>query len=257
MKMTLYEDIKGKTAVVTGGAAGIGRAAVLAFADNGVNVAIADVQEDKAKETLLLMEGKPGAGYFIKTDVSSDYDVRQMIEETINRFGCVDYAFNNAGIEGGQGKIAEYGEEEWNRVISINLKGVWLSMKYEIRHMLERGKGAIVNTSSVAGKVGFTGLAPYVASKHGINGLTKTAALDYAANGLRINAVCPGVIRTEMIDRVTGGDPEKEKAFIGLEPIGRMGRPDEIASAVLWLCSDSSSFVTGHCLVADGGFIVK
>jgi len=251
----IYEEMKGKTAIVTGGSTGIGRSIVTAFAREGVSVALADINKEKAEETIRLTKDEPGEVYFIKTDVSSAKEIKNMVEKTVSKFGGLDYAVNNAGIEGPQTPLDEYDEKDWDKILSINLKGVWASMKYEIKEMLKKKKGSIVNISSVAGQVGFANLSPYVASKHGVNGLTRTAALEYATKGIRVNSVLPGVIKTEMIDRVTGGDPEAEKAFISLEPIGRMGRPEEIADAVLWLCSDKSSFVTGHPLVADGGMV--
>jgi NAD(P)-dependent dehydrogenase (short-subunit alcohol dehydrogenase family) len=252
-----YEEMQGKTAIVTGGALGIGRATAVAFAQQGVNVVIADIQEEKAQDTLNLIKDKPGEGHFIKTDVSSLQDIKDMVQETLDKFGSLDYAFNNAGIEGKQTPLAEQSEEDWDKIISINLKGVWTCMKCEIKEMLKAEAGVIVNMSSVAGKVGFANLAPYVATKHGVNGLTKTAALEYAKKGLRINSVCPGVIKTEMIERITKKDKEAEKQFANLAPVGRMGKPEEIAEAVLWLCSEESSFVTGHTLVVDGGFLAK
>jgi NAD(P)-dependent dehydrogenase (short-subunit alcohol dehydrogenase family) len=196
-----------------------------------------------------------GSALFIKCDVSKSADVADMIQKTIDTFGRLDFAVNNAGVEGATAPTHECTEENWDRTININLKGVWLCMKHEITHMLKQGKGAIVNTASVAGLIGFQGLPAYVVSKHGIVGLTKTAALENAKQGIRINAVCPGVIRTPMVDRTTGKDKTVEKKFEDMEPVGRMGEPEEVAEAIVWLCSDAASFVTGHAMPVDGGWI--
>ena len=180
-----------------------------------------------------------------------------MAEKTIATYGRLDYAFNNAGIEGTSAPVQDCTEENWDKTIGVNLKGVWLCMKYEIPEMLKQGKGVIINTASVAGLVGFQGLPAYVASKHGIIGLTKTAALECAQLGIRVNAVCPGVIQTSMIDRLTGNKKEAIEQFTGLEPVGRFGQPEEIANAVIWLCSDEASFVTGVAMPVDGGFVAQ
>lgn len=244
-----------QVAIVTGGSFGIGRATAVAFARRGAKVAIVDHIADK--ETLQLVEAEGAEGMFIQCDVSSISEVRNMIDKTIERFGKIDFAFNNAGIEGIQGKTHECTEENWDRTIGVNLKGIWLCMKMEIPHMLKLGKGAIVNCASVAGLNGFPGLPAYVATKHGVVGLTKTAALEYAKENIRVNSVCPGVIHTAMIDRITGLDKVVEQQFTDMEPVGRMGNPEEVADAVMWLCSDTSSFVTGVALPVDGGFIAK
>jgi NAD(P)-dependent dehydrogenase (short-subunit alcohol dehydrogenase family) len=249
------KSFKNKVAIVTGGAAGIGRAAAIAFADNGANVVVADWKKDN--QTLDAIKALGGEAIFVKCDVSKSADVKALVEKTIATYGRLDFAFNNAGIEGATGATADCTEENWDRTLDINLKGVFLCMKYQIPEMLKHGKGAIVNCASVAGLVGFQGLPAYVASKHGMVGLTKTAALEYATSGIRVNAVCPGVIRTEMIDRLTGKDPEAEKQFESMEPVGRMGAPEEIADAVIWLCSDASSFVTGQAIAVDGGFVAR
>ncbi len=246
---------KGKTAIVTGASFGIGRATAIAFADLGAKVVIADVVEDK--ETLNLITDKGGEAIFVTCDVSKDESVKKMIEKTVKEFGSIDYAFNNAGIEGEQGRAGECSFENWDRTIGVNLTGVWLCMKYEIMQMQKQGKGSIVNCASIAGLVGFQGLPAYVASKHGVVGLTKTAALEYVKEGLRINAVCPGVIKTPMIDRFTGKDKAVEKQYEDMEPIGRLGMPEEVAEAVIWLCSDKSSFVTGQALAVDGGWVAQ
>jgi NAD(P)-dependent dehydrogenase (short-subunit alcohol dehydrogenase family) len=246
---------KGKVAMVTGGSFGIGRATAIAFAERGAKVVVADYVEDH--QTVNMIADKGGEAIFIKCDVSKTEDVRMMIEETINTYGQLDYAFNNAGIEGIQGTTTECTDENWERTIGVNLKGVWLCMKYEIPEMQKQKGGAIVNCASIAGLVGFPGLPAYVASKHGIVGLTKTAALEFAKENIRVNAVCPGVIKTPMIDRFTGKDKAAEKQFVDMEPIGRMGEPEEVAEAVIWLCSDGASFVTGDAMAVDGGWIAQ
>lgn len=250
----MTKEFEGKTALVTGGAAGIGRAAALTFARRGAQVVVADVDTPRGKETVGMIEEEGGEALFLNVDISRAEDVRRMVQETVDAYGGLDFAFNNAGIEGEQAPVAESSEENWDRVIDINLKGVWLCMKEEIPAMLDRGGGAIVNTSSVAGRVGFENLPAYVASKHGVLGLTKTAAVEYATQGIRVNAVCPGVIHTEMIDRTTGGDPEAMEAYANLAPVQRMGQPEEVADAVVWLCSEEASFVTGDAITIDGGF---
>ena len=242
-----------KVAIVTGGSFGIGKATAKAFANRGAKVVIADWVEDYS--TLKEIEDDGGSAIFIKCDVSKTSDVTTLVNETIETFGRLDFAVNNAGIEGSNASTHECTEENWDKTISINLKGVWLCMKQEIPPMLKSGKGAIVNIASIAGLVGFSGLPAYVVSKHGIVGLTKTAALEYAKQGIRVNAVCPGVIRTAMIDRLTGKDKTVEKQFEAMEPVGRMGEPEEVAEAIVWLCSDAASFVTGHALAVDGGWI--
>jgi NAD(P)-dependent dehydrogenase (short-subunit alcohol dehydrogenase family) len=178
-----------------------------------------------------------------------------MIDKTISTYNKLDFAFNNAGIEGGMAMSHECTEENWDKTIGVNLKGAWLCMKHQIPQMLKQGKGVIVNNASIAGLIGFPGLPAYVASKHGLIGLTKTAALENAKNNIRINAVCPGVIKTSMIDRITGKEKEIEKQYVSMEPIGRMGKPSEVAEAVVWLCSDAASFVTGHAMPVDGGWV--
>lgn len=246
-----------KVALVTGGSFGIGQATAIAFAQRGARVAIADWLEDKEGVALRQIKESGGEGIFIQCDVSKPADVKAMIEKTIATYGRLDYAFNNAGIEGMQAPVHECTEENWDKTIGINLKGVWLCMKAEIPEMLKQGGGAIVNCASVAGLNGFAGLPAYVASKHGIVGLTKTAALENAKAGIRVNAVCPGVIHTAMIDRITGKDKEVEKSFVSLEPVNRMGKPEEVAEAVIWLCSGGASFITGHAMTVDGGFTAQ
>lgn len=254
--MNMEKIFQDKVAIVTGGSFGIGRATALAFAKRGAKVVIADWIEDK-EEVVNLIKAAGGEAIFVKCDVSKEENVKKMVEKTINKYGHLDYAFNNAGVEGESAPTADCTEENWDRVMNINLKGVWLCMKYEIPYMLEQGKGAIVNTASVAGLVGFLNIPAYVASKHGMNGLTKAAALEYAKSGIRVNAVCPGVIKTPMIDRFTGKDKQVEKQFETMEPVGRLGLPEEVAEAVIWLCSDSASFVTGINMPVDGGWVAQ
>lgn len=245
---------RNKVALVTGGSFGIGRATAIAFAQRGARVVVADWLEDKEGVALRQIKEAGSEGIFVQCDVSKSADVRALIEKIIATYGRLDYAFNNAGIEGVMAPSHECTEENWDKTLGINLKGVWLCMKNEILLMLKQGGGAIVNCASVAGLNGFAGLPAYTASKHGIVGLTRSAALENAKAGIRVNAVCPGVIHTAMIDRVTGRDKEVEKAYIAMEPVGRMGKPEEVAEAVIWLCSDAASFVTGHAMTVDGGF---
>ncbi|MGB9737371.1 SDR family oxidoreductase [Chloroflexus sp.] len=243
----------GKVALVTGAASGIGRASALAFAREGAKVVVADVNVAGGEETVALCRAANTDAIFVRCDVSQSNEVEQLIAQAVDTFGRIDFAHNNAGIEGVQAMLVDYPEEVWDRVIDINLKGVWLCMKYEIRQMLQQGGGAIVNTSSVAGLSGSRGVSAYVASKHGIVGITKAAALEYARSGIRVNAICPGTIHTAMIDRFTQGDPEVLAQFAEGEPIGRLGSPEEVANAVVWLCSEQASFITGATLPVDGG----
>jgi NAD(P)-dependent dehydrogenase (short-subunit alcohol dehydrogenase family) len=242
-----------KVAVVTGGSFGIGQATAVVFAKCGAKVVIADWMEDG--ETLKQIKASGGEGMFVKCDVSKSKEVESLIKQAVAAYGRLDFAVNNAGIEGMTATTHECTEDNFDKTLWVNLKGIWLCMKNEIPVMLKQGNGAIVNIASIAGLVGFPGLPAYVASKHGVVGLTKTAALEYAKQGIRINAVCPGVIKTPMVDRTTGKDKTVEKKFEDMEPVGRMGKPEEVAEAIIWLCSDSSSFVTGHAMAVDGGWI--
>jgi NAD(P)-dependent dehydrogenase (short-subunit alcohol dehydrogenase family) len=243
----------GKVAFVTGAANGIGRAAALAFAREGAGVVVADVSEQGNQETARLVEEAGGRALAIRCDVSRAEDVKAALDKTVETLGRLDYAFNNAGIEQPLMPAADLTEDQWDRIVGIDLRGVFLCMKHEIPLMLEQGGGAIVNTSSGAGVKGFAGQAAYCAAKFGVVGLTKAAALDYAPSNIRINAVCPGIVETPMMDRFSGGTPEGRARVIAQEPVGRMGRPEEIAAAVLWLCSDAAAFVVGHAMVVDGG----
>jgi NAD(P)-dependent dehydrogenase (short-subunit alcohol dehydrogenase family) len=246
-----------KVALVTGAAYGIGRATALAFAQSGARVVLVDTSEEGGIETARIIEKVGGKTIFVRADVSSESDVKAMVERTLQAYGRLDFAFNNAGIEGARASTTDCTSENWDRTLNVNLKGVWLCMKYQIPVMLKQGKGSIVNCSSIAGVVGFAGSPAYTASKHGVVGLTKTAALENAQTGIRVNAVCPGVIQTPMIDRVTGKDPNIIKQLVVGDPMGRVGQPDEIASAVLWLSSDSASYVTGQALTVDGGWTTQ
>lgn len=246
-----------KVAIVTGGSSGIGRACALAFVREGAKVVIADVDVEGGEETVHLIREAGGESIFVKTDVTKATEVEAMVNKAVETYGRLDCGFNNAGVGPVYCLTADYKEEDWDRIISINLKGVWLCMKYEIRQMLKQGKGAITNTASAVGLVGIENRPAYVASKHGVVGLTKVAALDYATAGIRINAVCPGYIRTPMLEHVWVSDPEAEKVATARHPIGRVGAPGEVAEAVVWLSSDAASFVTGHSLVVDGGWVSR
>jgi NAD(P)-dependent dehydrogenase (short-subunit alcohol dehydrogenase family) len=248
-------ELEGKVGLVTGGTSGIGRDTAVLFAKVGVKVVVAGRRELEGRETIDLVRAAGSDGLFVKTDVSKAAEVEALIKKTVEKFGRLDVAFNNAGIEGVWIPIINQSEEDWDRTIDINLKGVWLCLKYEIRQMLKQGRGgAIVNMASVAGLMGSAGAAVYCASKHGVLGLTKSAALETARSGIRINAVCPAVIETPMAERIFGA-PEIQKWVLGLHPIGRFGRPTEVAEAVVWMCSDRASFMTGESLVLDGGFL--
>jgi NAD(P)-dependent dehydrogenase (short-subunit alcohol dehydrogenase family) len=241
-------------AFVTGAAGGIGRATALAFAREGASVVVTDANEQTNAETARLITEAGGQAVAVRCDVTDPGEVKAALDVAVNTYGGIDVAFNNAGIEQpGGATLADTTDDDWDRVIAVNLRGVFLSMKHQIPLLLQRGGGAIVNTSSGAGIRGFAGGAAYGAAKFGIIGATKCAALEYAAQGIRINAVCPGIIDTGMIKRVFGDTPEGRQAVLDQEPIGRMGQTEEIADAVLWLCSDQASFAVAHALVVDGG----
>jgi NAD(P)-dependent dehydrogenase (short-subunit alcohol dehydrogenase family) len=249
--------LDGKVALVTGGSSGIGQATAQIFAREGAKVVVADVLVAGGEETVRLIKAAGGDAIFVKTDVSRPAEVEAMVKRAVDIYGRLDCAFNNAGIEGALQPTSEYDEAMWDRVISINLKGVWLCMKYEIPQMLKQGSGAIVNTASAAGLVGVQGLSAYTAAKHGVNGLTKTAALEYAKSGIRINSVCPGGVDTPMVRRVFGNNPQFAEAAAAVEPVGRLAQPAEIGEAVVWLCSEAASFVTGLPMAVDGGMVAQ
>ena len=252
------KEFDGKVALVTGGGSGIGRATAVAFAREGAQVVIGNRNVQRGEETVSMIRDTGGTASFKRTDVLVAAEIEALVDHAVKTYGRLDLAFNNAGIEGDvQPTLVEQTEANYDAVMDINVKGVWLSMKYEIPRMLKQGGGAIVNCSSVAGVIGFPGIGIYVASKHAVIGLTKTAALEYGAQGIRINAVNPAVIDTEMVDRLAAGMNMKKDDLSTLHPIGRIGRVEEVAEAVLWLCSSKSSFVTGHSLIVDGGFTAR
>jgi NAD(P)-dependent dehydrogenase (short-subunit alcohol dehydrogenase family) len=250
--------LNGKVALVTGGASGIGRATALSFAREGAKLVVADVNDEGGQQTVHMIAENGGEAIFVKTDVSEAVAVQALISKAVETYGRLDCAHNNAGVSSPvRASIADYPEEDWHRVIAINLTGVWLCMKYEIPQMLQQGGGTIVNTASIMGLVA-TGFNPaYMASKHGVVGLTKSAALAYAQSGIRVNAVCPGYIRTPMVEGSPSFNPQYEAELIARHPIGRLGTPEEIAEAVVWLCSDAASFITGHTMTVDGGYVAQ
>jgi NAD(P)-dependent dehydrogenase (short-subunit alcohol dehydrogenase family) len=247
-----------KVALVTGAGSGIGQATAVAFAREGASVVITDLTPAHGEQTLHLIEEFGGKAALTHCDVSQPREVEAAINFAVGRYGRLDYAFNNAGIEGTMALTADYPEESWNKVIAVNLTGVFLCMKYELQQMLKVGGGAIVNNSSILGIVGIQSAAAYTAAKHGVIGLTQTAANEYAAQGIRINAVCPGYIKTPMLERA--GILENKEIYeqvVARHPIHRLGRPEEIAAPVLWLCSAEASFVTGIALLVDGGYTTQ
>ncbi len=248
-------ELEGKVGLVTGGTSGIGRDTAVLFAKAGAKVVVAGRREPEGEETIEMVRAAGGEGLFVKADVSKASEVEALVQKTVEKFGRLDVAFNNAGTEGVLTPIIRQSEEDWDRTIDINLKGVWLCLKYEIRQMLKQGGGgAIVNMASITGLVGSVGAAAYSASKHGVIGLTKTAALENAKSGIRVNVVCPGFTETPMADRIFRV-PAVHKYVLSCHPIGRFGKPTEIAEAVVWMCSDRASFMTGQSLVLDGGFL--
>jgi NAD(P)-dependent dehydrogenase (short-subunit alcohol dehydrogenase family) len=250
-------SLEGKAVLVTGGGSGIGRATSLLLAKQGAKVMIADYVPEGALKTVAMIKEAGGTADCLVADVSVTKQVEMMVAKTVDTYGRIDGAFNNAGIEGKMAGTIDTAEENFDRTIAINLKGVWLCMKYEIPQMLKQGGGVIVNTASIAGLVGFEGLPAYNASKHGVVGLTKTAALEFAQKNIRVNCVCPGVIQTPMVARLMDGGGMNENDMRAGEPVGRFGQPHEIGEGVVWLLSDASSFVTGHSMVIDGGWIAR
>jgi len=247
------QSFRGKAAFVTGGGSGIGRVTALAFAERGARVAIIGHIAEQVEETAELIRQDSGEAIALVCDVTRADEVEEAVAQTVDAFGRLDFAFNNAGIEQPVKPIVEVTEDEWDRLMAVNLRGVFLCMKKQIPAMLKSGGGVIVNTSSGAGVMGIPGQGAYAATKFGLIGLTKSAALDYAAQNVRINAICPGIVDTPMMDRFSGGTDEGRDRVIAQEPVGRMGRPEEIASAVMWMCSDNAGFLIGHALVMDGG----
>ena len=227
----------------------------MAFAREGSKVVVADVNVDGGEQTVRLIQDTGGEATFVRADVSISSDVSDMVSHAVQTYNRLDCAFNNAGVSGGPGRVHEYTEENWSRVLNINLTGVWLCMKYEIIQMRRQGRGASVNTASVVGLVGGSRSPAYGATKHGVVGLTKTAAVDYAREAIRVNAVCPGYIRTPMIEQGVLLDPGGEERVVSRHPMHRLGTPEEVAEAVVWLCSDAASFVTGHAMTVDGGYV--
>ena len=242
-----------KVVVITGGASGIGRAAALAFARHGTKVIIGDIDLNGAKDTVASIKDKGGEADCLRVDVTKSTDVQAMVTKAVAQYGGLDFAFNNAGLASAAG-VVDTSEEDWAHVLATNLTGVWLCMKYEIPEMLKRGKGAIVNNGSVTGLIGIPGAVASVSSKHGVTGLTKSAALQYATQGIRVNAVAPGYVRTPTLARFTTAHPEAKAAMLSIVPQGRMCEPEEVAEAVIFLCSEAASHVTGHVMPVDGGW---
>lgn len=253
--------LSGKIALVTGAGAGIGRATALKFAEEGARVVVSDIDADGGAETAEMVRKAGGEATFIRADVSNAVDVDAMVAHAVATYGRLDCACNNAGIEGLVVPMVDQTEENFDRIISVNLRGVFLCLRAEIAALLKSGGGAIVNLSSVAGLIGFPGLSPYVASKHGVNGLTKNAALEYAKNGIRVNSICPGGIDTRMLDsladQASGGSASASEMMAPLHPLGRIGTGDEVANLIVWLCSPRASFVTGAHVPIDGGYVAQ
>ncbi len=245
--------LEGKSTLITGASSGIGRAAALVFTREGAKLLIADIQVQAGEETVEMVKQAGGQAHFVKCDVSKAADVDAMVAAAVKHYGQLDCAFNNAGYEGLTQHIVEATEEDWDKVMAVDLKGVFLCLRAEIRQMIKQGKGgAIVNTASMAGLVGSHGMPAYTAAKHGVVGLTKTAGLEYSKGGIRVNAVCPGVIETPMVERLVAGRAKMDARLTAIEPIGRKGKPQEIAEAAAWLLSEHASFVAGFAMAVDG-----
>ncbi|WP_420645402.1 SDR family oxidoreductase [Candidatus Leptofilum sp.] len=250
-------QLDGKIALITGGGSGIGRETAVLFANHGAKIAIADLNPKGGQETVQIITQTGGQAIFVQTDVSQAAQVENMVNAVVGAYGRLDIAFNNAGIEGHTDRTVDVTETEFDQIMAVNVKGVWLCLKYQIPQMIAQGGGAIVNTASVAGLVGTHSMPVYGASKHAVIGLTKSAALEYARKGIRINAVCPSVIRTPMVERGFVEFPQFVEATKRINPMRRLGEPIEVAEAVLWLCSDAASFVNGTALTIDGGFTAQ
>lgn len=253
----MTRQFSGNVALVTGGASGLGRASAIALAKEGAQVVVSDVTPSEGERTVQMITQAGGQAIFVKTDVTNSAEVQAMVEKTVEIFGRLDFALNNAGIDGVRARVADYPEEIWRHVIDVNLTGVFICLKFELPMMLTQGRGAIVNMSSVAGVTGFPGHAAYTASKHGVIGLTKTVALDYAKSGIRVNAICPAYTRTPMLARMLEKKSDLEAKLISRVPLRRLGTAEEIAQAVIYLFSDAASFITGHALVMDGGIAAE
>jgi NAD(P)-dependent dehydrogenase (short-subunit alcohol dehydrogenase family) len=251
----MEQIFKDKVAIVTGSTFGIGKATAIAFAKRGAKVVLSDYIADVDTQKIIQAHG--GDALFVKCDVSNEEEVKNLVAQTVAYYGRLDYAFNNAGIEGTPAPALDCTNDNWDKTININLKGVWYCMKYQIPEMVKTGGGAIVNNASIAGLVGFGGIPAYVASKHGVVGLSKNVALDYAKQNIRVNAVCPGVIQTPMIDRFTGGDPAVIQGLVAGKPMDRVGQPEEIAETVIFLCSNGASYITGQAIAVDGGWTAQ
>jgi NAD(P)-dependent dehydrogenase (short-subunit alcohol dehydrogenase family) len=248
-------SFKNKVVIITGSTFGIGKSTAIAFAQRGAKVVLSDWKQDEDTLSTIIENG--GDAIFVKCDVSAENDVINLVAETIAKYARLDFAFNNAGIEGTPAPATECSNDNWDKIINVNLKGVWYCMKYQIPEMLKVGGGVIVNNASIAGLVGFGGVPAYVASKHAVVGLTKNVALDYAKQNIRVNAVCPGVIHTPMVDRFTGQDPKVLEQLVAAKPMGRVGQPEEIAETVVFLCSNAASFITGQAIAIDGGWTTQ
>lgn len=249
--------LEGRVALVTGGASGIGRAAAVEFGTAGASVVVVDLDQSGGQEAAEMVQGTGAPATFLSADVTDAAQVSSLFAQVVSDFGRLDCALNNAGTTGAAAAFVDYRDDEWDRVMAINLKSVYLCMKQEIAQMLRQGGGAIVNTSSGAGLVGFPSLPAYVASKHGVIGLTRSAGVEYASRGIRVNAICPGSTRTPMLEGFMGGDPQVEAAMVAAQPIGRLGTPEEVAATAVWLCTDAASFVTAHAMAVDGGAVAQ
>jgi len=253
----MTKQFSGKVALVTGGASGLGRVSAVALAKEGAQVVVSDIAVSEGEATVQTITLAGGRSVFVKADVTKSGEVEAMVQETVKVFGRLDFALNNAGIDGVRARTADYPEEVWHQVINLNLTGVFLCMKSELPVMVKHGSGVIVNMSSVAGVTGFPGHAAYTASKHGVIGLTRTAAIDYAKAGIRVNAICPAYTHTPMLDRMLAKSPDLEAKLISRVPLRRLGTAEEIAQAVIYLFSDAAAFITGHALVMDGGIMAE